>query len=62
MSSAKDRLNLHLIECHRFAARRLVEEPSLSLILRSNLLTTPIKNDVSGKVNTSGFASALEKF
>jgi hypothetical protein len=41
---------------------RLVEERSLSSILRSNLLTTLINNDVSGKVNASGCASALDKF
>jgi hypothetical protein len=41
---------------------RLVEERSLSSILRSNFLTTLINNDVSGKVNASGCASALEKF
>jgi hypothetical protein len=33
---------------------RLVEERCLSAILRSNLLTTLINNDVSGKVNASG--------
>jgi hypothetical protein len=41
---------------------RLVEERSLSSILRSNLLTTLINNDVSGKVNASGWARALDKF
>jgi hypothetical protein len=45
---------LHLIECHRFAAMRLVEERSLSSILRSELLTTLINNDVWGKVNADG--------
>ena len=40
---------------------RLVEERSLSSILRSKLLTTLINNDVSGKVNASGCASALDK-
>ena len=45
-----------------FTAMRLVEERSLSSILRSNLLTTLINNDVSGKVNASGCASALDKF
>jgi hypothetical protein len=53
---------LHLIECHRFAAMRRVEERSLSSILRSNLLTTLMNNDVSGKVNASGCVSALDKF
>ena len=48
------RVKLHLIERHRFAAMRLVEERSLASILRSNLLTTLINNDVSGKVNASG--------
>jgi len=33
---------------------RLIEERSLSSILRSNLLTTLINNDVSGKVNAGG--------
>jgi hypothetical protein len=33
---------------------RFVEERSLSSILRSNLLTILINNDVSGKVNASG--------
>jgi hypothetical protein len=55
-------MKLHLIGCHRFAAMRPVEERSLSSILRSELLTTVINNDVSGKVNTSGCASALQKF
>jgi len=41
---------------------RRVEERSLSSILRSKLLTTLINNDVSGKVNASGGASALNKF
>ena len=41
---------------------RLVEERSLSSIFRSNLLTTLINNDVSGKVNASGCANALDKF
>jgi hypothetical protein len=53
---------LHLIECHRFAALRRVEERSLSSILHSKLLTTFMNNDVSGKVNASGCASALHKF
>ena len=53
---------LHLIECHRFAAMRLVEERSLSSILRSELLTTVINNDVSGKVNARACASPLDKF
>ena len=44
---------LHLIECHRFAAMRYMEERSLSSILRSELLTTLINNDVWGKVNAS---------
>jgi hypothetical protein len=47
-------LSFILIECHRFAAMRGVEERSLSSILRSALLTTLINNDVSGKVNASG--------
>ena len=55
-------MKLHLVECDRFAAMRLVEERSLSSILRSNLLTTLINNDVSGKVNASGCANALDKF
>ncbi len=38
------------------------EERSLSSILRSELLTTLISNDVSGKVNVSGWARALDKF
>ena len=41
---------------------RGVEERSLSSILRSKLLTTLINNDVSGKVNASGCASALDEF
>ena len=41
---------------------RLVEERSLSSILRSNLLTTLINNDVSAKPNASGGANALNKF
>ncbi len=41
---------------------RGVEERSLSSILRSKLLTTLINNDVSGKVNASGWARALDKF
>ena len=41
---------------------RRVEERSLSSILRSNLLTTLINNDVSGKVNARGCANALDKF
>ena len=41
---------------------RLVEERSLSPILRSNLLTTLINNDVSGKVNPSRCANALDNF
>ena len=55
------RLNLHLIDPHPFTARRLAEERSLSSILRSKLLTTLINNDVSGKVNASGCASALDR-
>jgi hypothetical protein len=39
-------------------AMRLVEERSLSSILRSNLLTTLINNDVSEKPNASGGAFA----
>ena len=53
---------LHLIECHRFAAMRIVEERSLSSILRSELLTSLINNDVSGKVNARACASPLDKF
>jgi len=41
---------------------RVVEERSLSSILRSNLLTTLMNNDVWGKVNGSGCAGALDKF
>jgi len=41
---------------------RGVEERSLSSILRSERLTTLINNDVSGKVNASGWASAMDKF
>jgi hypothetical protein len=52
---------LHLIECHPFAAMRRVEERSLSSILRSKLLTTLINNDVWGKVNAGGCATALDK-
>jgi len=54
-------MRLHLIGCHRFAAMRPVEERSLSSILRSELLTALINNDVSGQVNASGCASALDK-
>jgi hypothetical protein len=50
---------LHLIECHRFAAMRRVEERSLSSILRSNLLTTLINNDLSGKVNARGLRESF---
>ena len=41
---------------------RHAAERSLSSILRSNLLTTLINNDVSGKVNASGRESAFDKF
>ena len=41
---------------------RRVEERSLSSILRSELLTILINNDVSGKVNAGGCASALDRF
>jgi hypothetical protein len=41
---------------------RLVKERSLSSILRSNLLTALINNDVSGKVNASGCGTTLDKF
>jgi len=41
---------------------RLVEERSLSSILRSKLLTTFDNTDVSGKVNAGGCAKALDKF
>jgi hypothetical protein len=41
---------------------RPVEERSLSSILRSKLLTALTNNDVSGKVNASGCADALDKF
>jgi hypothetical protein len=47
-------LKPHLIEGLRFAAMRLVNERSLSSILRSELLTILINNDVTGKVNASG--------
>jgi hypothetical protein len=40
---------------------RRVKERSLSSILRSEPLTTLINNYVSGKVNASGYASALDK-
>ena len=49
----RSRQKLHLIEPHPFTALRLIKERSLSSILRSNLLTTLINNDVSGKVNAS---------
>ena len=52
-------LNLYLIECHRFAAMGLVQERSLSSILRSNVITTLINNDVSGKVNAGRVARTL---
>jgi hypothetical protein len=39
-----------------------VEERSLLSILRSELLTTLVNNDVSGKVNSVGRARALDKF
>jgi hypothetical protein len=45
-----------------FTAMRVVEERSLSSILRSKLLTTLINNDVSGKVNVRGWERALDKF
>ena len=51
-----------LIECHRFAAMRRVEERSLSSILRSKLLTTLINNDVSGKVNARGLRESFGQF
>lgn len=41
---------------------RRVEERSLSSILRSELLTTLISTDVSGKVNARGLPSPLDKF
>jgi hypothetical protein len=41
---------------------RRVEEGSVSSILRSELLTPLINNDVSGKVNASGSASPSDKF
>ena len=53
---------LHLIECHRFAAWRRVEERSLSSILRSKLLTTLINNEVWGKVNARVCVRGLDKF
>jgi hypothetical protein len=55
-------MKLHLIGCHRFAVMRPVRERSLASILRSELLTTLINNDVSGKVNANGWARALDKF
>ena len=39
-----------------------VEERSFSSILRSKLLTTLLKNVVSGKVNAGVCARALDKF
>jgi hypothetical protein len=53
---------LHLIECHRFAAMRRVEERSLSSILRSKFLITLINNDIGRKVNAGGRARRLDKF
>jgi hypothetical protein len=41
---------------------RRVEERSLSSILRSELLTTLMNSDVSGKVNAGGCAGAFGKF
>jgi hypothetical protein len=41
---------------------RRIEERSLSLILRSNLLTTLRNNDLSGKVNARGLRSPLDNF
>jgi hypothetical protein len=38
---------------------RRVEERSLSSILRSELLTTLINNDVSGKVNARGLRKSF---
>jgi hypothetical protein len=53
---------LHLIECHRFAAVRGVEERSLSSILRSKFLITLINNDIGIKVNAGGRARRLRNF
>ena len=52
-------MNLYLIECHRFAAMGFVQERSLSSILRSNVITTLINNDVSGKLNARRVAQTL---
>jgi hypothetical protein len=41
---------------------RLVEERSLSSILRSELITTLLNNHVSGIVNAGGCARALDEF
>jgi len=49
----EERLRIHLIDCHRFAVTRRVEERSLSSILRSKLRTTLINNDVPGKLNAA---------
>jgi hypothetical protein len=52
--SANDARSCISLNPNPFTPMRLVEERSLSSILRSNLLTTFINNDVSGKVNASG--------
>jgi hypothetical protein len=41
---------------------RRVEERSLSSILRSELLTALINNDLSENVNASGWATVSDKF
>ena len=53
---------LHLIECHRFAAIRPVEERSFSSILHSKFLITLINNDIGRKVNAGGRARRLGNF
>ena len=58
----EERPSFILIECHRFAAMRRVEERSLSSILRSKLLTTLISNDVSGRVNARGLREFFGQF
>jgi len=55
----EERLRSISVDCHRFAATRRVEERSLSSILRSELLTTLINNDVSGKVNARGLGESF---
>jgi len=53
---------LHLIDCHRFAAMRCVEERSLSSILRSKFLIALISNDIGREVNAGGRARRLDNF